>query len=127
MKEGKFFLLDIAKKTDELKRLISEHPDYPIVVMAGEDANNGAYYWMYCEDISFKVGEVLTVEVPWNEEIILSDREQFEEELEEWLYDYLVYEQNQEITEEEFQVKLKEEIAKYESYWTWVIQICATN
>ena len=127
MKEGKFFLLDIAKKTDELKRLISEHPDYPIVVMAGEDANNGAYYWMYCEDISFKVGEVLTVEVPWNEEIILSDREQFEEELEEWLYDYLVYEQNQEITEEEFQVKLKEEIAKYEPYWTWVIQICATN
>ena len=40
----------MAQNTDRLKQLIAEHPDYPIVVLAGEDANNGDYGWMYCTD-----------------------------------------------------------------------------
>ena len=47
--------LYITKKTDELKKLIAEHPDYPIVVLAGDEANDGDYSWMYCSSISFEV------------------------------------------------------------------------
>ena len=31
----------ITKETDELKKLIAENPDLPIVVLAGSDANDG--------------------------------------------------------------------------------------
>lgn len=31
-----FYKNDVSKNTDELKRLIAEHPDYDIVVLAGE-------------------------------------------------------------------------------------------
>ena len=33
--------IKLSKSTEELKKLIAEHPDYPIVVLAGEEANNG--------------------------------------------------------------------------------------
>lgn len=32
----KVFPLELTKSTEELKKLIAEHPDYPIVVLAGE-------------------------------------------------------------------------------------------
>ena len=49
--------ISIAKNTEKLKELIAEHPDYQIVVLAGEEANGGDYSWMYCSDISFDVGD----------------------------------------------------------------------
>ena len=33
----------LTKNSDELKKLIVENPDLPIVVLAGEEANDG--YW----------------------------------------------------------------------------------
>lgn len=37
----KLFPLELAKNTDELKRLISENPELPIVVLAGKLFNEG--------------------------------------------------------------------------------------
>ena len=37
----------ITKETDELKKLIAENPDLPIVVLAGSDANDGESSWTY--------------------------------------------------------------------------------
>lgn len=39
----KVFPLELTKSTEELKKLIAEHPDYPIVVLAGECANSGDF------------------------------------------------------------------------------------
>ena len=54
-KEGvimRIFPLDLTTKTDELKKLIAENPDLPIVVLAGTDATDGEQS-MYCGDIRF--------------------------------------------------------------------------
>lgn len=37
----KLFPLELAKNTDELKKLISENPELPIVVLAGQDSTDG--------------------------------------------------------------------------------------
>lgn len=57
----KLFPLDYAKNTDELKKLISENPDLPIVVLAGTDATDGEQI-TYCGDLRFYVDEILDKE-----------------------------------------------------------------
>lgn len=57
----KVFPLELTKSTEELKKLIAEHPDYPIVVLAGECANSGDFAWMYCASISFGIEEILDI------------------------------------------------------------------
>ena len=124
------FPLDLTTNTDELKKLIEKHPDYPIVVLAGEEANiGGDYYWMFCSDISFDVGEILDCETPYYGEAVCCDREHFEEEMSDWLYDKLLDdgEDAQHMPDEEFDKLLKEEIEKYEPYWKKVIVIWANN
>lgn len=121
--------IELTKNTDELKRLISEHPDYPIVVLAGEEANSGDYCWMYCSDIRFNLGEILTVEAPYNDEIVCSDRDSFEEEMSDWLF-YKLEDDGVDVDnmpDEEYEKILKDEIAKYDPYWKDVIMIHADN
>lgn len=116
----------IVADTTELRRLMAEHPDYPICVLASEEANNGEYGWMYCSDIRFEVGEILDCEQPVNDEIVYHDRDDFEEGLEEWLWDELCAD-NGEYTEEQFQKALADEKAKYEPHWKDCIFIYADN
>ena len=124
----KLFPLNLTKTTDELKKLIEEHPDYSIVVLTGENANSGDYVWMYCNSIYFGIEEILDCETPYESEIVCTDRDDFDERLEEWLWDELVGNEKQpRITEGEFQEKLKAEKAKYEPYWKKVIAIWADN
>lgn len=127
MKKHGPFPLDLAKNTDELKKLIAEHPDYPIVVLASEEANTGDYSWSYCSDICFSVGEILDCECPYDEEFVCTDRDEFDERFEEWLWDQMCYEDcagdGVEPSEDEFQAKLKEEKEKYEPFWKKVICI----
>ena len=122
--------LDLTANTDKLKKLIEEHPDYPIVVLAGEEANiGGDYYWMFCSDISFDVEEILDCETPYYGEEVCCDREHFEEEMSDWLYGKLLDDgvDAQQMPDEEFDKLLKEEIEKYEPYWKKVIVIWADN
>lgn len=116
----------VVADTTELRKLIAEHPDYPICVLASEDANSGDYSWMYCSDIRFELGEILDCDQPVNDEIIFNDRDDFEERLEEWLWDYLCSD-DVTYTEEQFQKYLAKEKAKYEPYWKDCIFIYADN
>lgn len=127
---SKYDVFDVTKNTDDLKKLIAEHPDYPIVVLAGEQASAGDwYYWTFCSDIRFDVGEILTVQAPYNDELICTDRDEFEEEFEEWLWDAIDQDGSgrKPPSEEEFQQILKKELAKYDPYWKDVIMIHADN
>ena len=111
----------VMKKTEELKKLIAEHPDYPIVVLAGDEANSGGgYYWMYCTDIRFDVGEILDAEYFDDDDSIITDRDQLEEIVEERLYDTG-------LEGEELEKAVKAKVAELEPYWTDVIAIYATN
>lgn len=120
---------DLTENTEELRQLILDNPDLPIVVLAGEEANcGGDYYWMYCSSISFGITEFLDCEVPYSE-CVCTDRDDFEEQFEEWLWEEMCYEmmEGSEPSEADFQARLKKEKERYEPYWKKVIAIYATN
>lgn len=111
------------KQTDELKKLIAEHPDYPIVVMvANEVVADDFYGWWYAPSLSFSIGEILDCEQDVNDEKVYVDRDDFEEDLADILGDSGDYD---ETTDEEFDKIVQEELKKYEPYWKKVIQIRA--
>lgn len=111
------------KRTDELKKLIAEHPDYPIVVMvANEVVADNFYGWWYAPSLSFSIGEILDCEQDVNDEKVYVDRDDFEEDLADILGDSGDYD---ETTDEEFDKIVQEELKKYEPYWKKVIQIRA--
>lgn len=120
------FSYEITKSTDELKRLLAEHPDYPIVVVAGESANSGDYSYMYCSSISFSISEILDCEVPYQDEFVECDRDHFNEQIEEWLWDHIC-DNDGKPTEDDFQKRLAEVKEKYEPYWKKVIEIYVDN
>ena len=122
----KMFPLDLATKTDELKKLIAENPDLPIVVLAGTDATDGEQA-MFCSDIRFRIDEILDCEVPYTEYVEI-DRISFEEQIEEWLWDEMGgNDKDTKLSEAVFEDALKETKAKYEPYWKKVITSYADN
>ena len=111
------------KQTDELKKLIAEHPDYPIVVIvANEVVADDFYGWWYAPSLSFSIGEILDCEQDVNDEKVYVDRDDFEEDLADILGDSGDYD---ETTDEEFDKIVQEELKKYDPYWKNVIQIMA--
>lgn len=110
-------------QTDELKKLIAEHPDMPIVVIVNaEVVADDDYNWWYAPYISFSLGEILDCEQDVNDMKVYTDRDDFEEDLADILGDSGDYD---ETTDEEFDKIVQEELKKYEPYWKKVIQIRA--
>lgn len=119
---------NLAKYTNELKNLIAEYPDYPIVILAGLEVANEDYYYTLCDSVSFKIGEILDCEVPYNSDFLCTNREEFAEKLGEWLWEEIEDEKDPDepmMTNEEFEKILAEEISKFEPYWKKVIGIFA--
>ena len=120
----KFKPLDMfIKQTDDLKRLIAEYPDYPIVVMcSNEVCADDDFLWWYAPCLSFEIGEILDCEQDINDEVVYVDRGKFEEDLQDRLADDKQYEN---IPDKEFDNIVEAELAKYEPYWKKVIVIKA--
>ena len=112
-----------TKQTDELKALIAEHPDYPIVVLCSYEVCAGDdFVWWYAPCLSFFIGEILDCEQDINDEVTYVDRDKFEEDLQDRLADDERYEN---LSDAEFDNIVKAELAKYEPYWKKVIVIRA--
>lgn len=122
MSEFKSYTYELTQKTDELKKLILENPDLPIAVLAGEEANIGGHYWMYCSDIRFSIGEMLDCDFYNYDDSVFTDRD----ELEEYITDILCDEYPN-VSDKEFDAIVKKEVEKYEPYWQKVISIWADN
>lgn len=112
----------VLTDTTNLKKLIMEHPDYPIAVFCGKDASYCDYDWTYASDIGFDLGEILDCEQDIDDCRIFSGRNIFKEKLKEKLREEL-----EPIAEEDFQKLLAKEIEKYEPYWKDCIFIYADN
>ena len=112
----------LSKETGELRKLILENPDLPIVVLAGEEANGGDYCWMFCSDISFCIDEILDCDYYDYGDAIFTDRDRLEEKIENDLYD-----EYYDKSDEEYEKAIKDKLAKLEPYWKKVIAIYATN
>lgn len=114
-------LFTTLHNTEMLKQMIIENPDLPLLVFAGEEANSGDYSFMCCTDVRVEKGEVLDCAGP-NDEIIYTDREDLEDDVGEELYREVG-----DIPDEEYEKMLKEEMSKYEEYWTDCIILIVTN
>lgn len=112
----------LTKSSDELKKLIAENPDLPIVVLAGEEANDGYWGWMYCSSISFGISEILDCDFYDSDDSVFTDRDRFEEKIADYIYD-----ENEEASDEYCEEFIKRELEKYEPYWKKVITIYANN
>lgn len=112
----------LTKNSDELKKLILENPDLPIVVLAGEEANDGYWGWMYCSSISFGIGEILDCDYYDVDDSVFVDRDRLEEKIADDVYDEHEY-----ASDEECEEIIKRRLEELEPYWKKVIAIYATN
>lgn len=112
----------LTQKTDELKKLISENPDLPIVVLAGSEASSDYWGWTYCSSISFHLDEILECDYYDYDDVVFTDRDRLEEKIEDDLWD-----DYHDKSEEEYNAAVKRELEKYEPYWKKVIAIYADN
>lgn len=113
--------------TDELRQLIIDHPDLPLLVFAGEDANDGGdFSYMSCSHVHAYVGEYLDCAQTVNDCRCYTDRDDFEEDLSEILYN-----QHEEMwgnaTNDEWDALLQEELSQYEAFWKPCIILCVNN
>lgn len=107
----------------ELRKLIAENPDLPIIVLAGEDAS-GEDGYVSCSKVYCEVKTILDNDYPFADRMY-TDETEFEEDLS----DYLAGEipNINEISDEEFDKRVKEEVATYEPYWRKAIVISVDN
>ena len=110
----------LTKNSDELKKLILENPDLPIVVLAGEDASSGYWGWTYCSSISFHIDEILDCDYYDYDDVVFTDRDRLEEKISDDLYDDYYGR-----PDEEFEAAVKNKLEELEPYWKKVIQIRA--
>lgn len=112
----------LSHKSDELKKLIMENPDLPIVVLASDDANNGDWCWQYCFNVSCGLDEILDCDYSDSYDCVFTDRDHLEEQIIDELYDEYI-----DKSEEEYDVAIKRRMEELEPYWTKVIAIYASN
>ena len=122
MTKDNVFPLNLTKSTEELKELISQYPDYPIVVLAAEDAVCADYAYTYCSDVGFGVGTILDCEAVCNGEKVYSDKDDLLEDMIGHLED-----EYEDLSDEEFKKIVDKEVAKYDPYWKDVIIIWVSN
>ena len=114
----------LLHSAEDLRKLIIENPDLPLLVFAGEDANNGDYSYMSCSCINFHIGEFLDCSQTINESICYTDRDDFEDDLADYLNNL---EDVATMTDVEFDARLKQELAKYEPHWKKCIILYVDN
>ena len=108
---------DIAHSCDDLKKLIAENPDLPLVFDANEDANTDGYETMICTVVYARIGEVLDCDQDINNERIYTDRAEFKDAVEEYLYD----------TDGNYEQELERILAQYEPSWKKCILVTVGN
>ena len=112
----------LTKSSDELKRLILENPDLPIVVLAGDDASCGDWRWTYCSSVSFHIDEILDCDYYDYDDTVFTDRDRLKEKIGDDLCDEYYGK-----SDEEFEAAVKSKLAELEPYWKKVIAIYASN
>lgn len=112
----------LTHSSDELKKLIFENPDLPIVVLAGEEASSYDFYWTYCSSVSCHLSEILNCDYSDYDDTVFTDRDRLREKIEDDLYD-----EYHDKSDEEYEAAVKSKLEELEPYWEKVIAICATN
>ena len=109
---------------NDLKRLIKENPELPIVMLAGENANSGDYSTMFCSSVNACIGELLDCMQEQNDEICYTDRDEFREQIEDNL---AMSDEWADKTDEEIEAEADRIEAEYEPYWKKCIIVVVDN
>ena len=112
----------LVQSSDELKKLIAENPDLPIVVLASDDASCGDWAWTYCSSVSFNISEILDCDYYDYDDTVFTDRERLEEKISDDLYDEYC-----DKGDEEYDEAVNRKMEELEPYWKKVIAIYASN
>lgn len=112
-----------VKDSTELRKLIAENPELPIVVMVGREAACDDFGFTLCTSVNCGISEVLDCDVPWSSDVY-TDRDEFEESLSNYLCDKEEY---LKLWEDEFNEVLRFHKEKFEPYWRKAIVIYADN
>ena len=107
----------------ELKRLIIENPDLPLMFFH-EDTGDYRSGYISCSSVTAKKGEVLDCCQEINDERVFASRDEFEEDLQEMLCgkdEYL------KMSDEEFYEIFKKEKSKYDDKWKDCIIVYVGN
>lgn len=118
----KFREYSLSHKSDELKKLIAENPELPIVVLASDEANCGDFCWQYCYSVSFELGEILDCDYYEDDDTVFTDRDRLEEKISDDLYD-----EYHNKSSEEYDEAVSRKVEELEPYWKKVIVIYASN
>ena len=118
----KFREYSLSHKSDELKKLIAENPNLPIVVLASDEANCGDFCWQYCCSVSFELGEILDCDYYEDDDTVFTDRDRLEEKISDDLYD-----EYHNKSSEEYDEAVNRKLEELEPYWKKVIVIYASN
>lgn len=111
--------IDICKNTDELRELILQRPELPIVVLTDYEVVADGYGWWYGYDISFCIKRLLDIN-KYGDNITIDDPD----DLEAYLHDELAdMEEYKDLSDDEFDELLKAKLKEYEPLWTECIVI----
>lgn len=114
--------LNLLNSTAELRKLIIENPDLPLVVFAGESAYEEGYYSSTsCSDVRAYIGEILNCENDVCDHVC-DDRIEFEEKLSDELA-----EEHPELSDDEFDELLNMRLVEFEPYWEKCIILRVDN
>lgn len=108
------------EQSNRLRQLISEFPDYPIMVCVDSDLCSSDYTYSIVPTLDFKIGEFLDCDQNINDEKVYLDRDDFEEDLRDVLADS---EECETLFDEEFDGYVTSKLEEYEPYWKNVILI----
>ena len=114
----------LLHSTDELKQLIVENPDLPIIVFAGDSANNGDYGFMSCSRVRAQEGEFLDCEQQINDCKCYTDRDDFEDDVADLLAGE---EQYRNLPDDEFNAIVEQTVNEYDDFWKPCILVSVDN
>lgn len=107
--------------TDELRQLIIDHPDLPLLIFAGEEANAGGdYSYMSCSYINSYVGEYLDCSQTVNDCRCYTDRDDFREAVKYLHSDF-------DGSELEFEELVESVLKEYNPFWKPCIILRVNN
>ena len=124
----KYTSLTHPTATAEILKLAREHPDYPITVLVSDEAKTGDYGWVYATKVRVEIEEILDCNTRWwNSDYVCADRDDFEEEAKDLIWDILKEKLGREPTNDEMETVWKEVEKAHEPYWKKCITIRVDN
>lgn len=119
------YKFNIVKDSTELRKMIAENPELPIIIMASHEAVTEEFYWTYCSAVYCELGEILDCDCQWKEGMVYSSHTDFEEDLADYLLETV--DGANKMTDEKFKHFLEVQKSVYDEYWHKAIIVKADN